>query len=262
MSLPLQAICLARIIEVTIAALVLLALSFLGWHNTSWAEGFSFDKAQTEIIEGIIRTYLLEHPELVVEVTAKLHEREEVARQVMIRANLNKLRADLEHDRKTPVLGNPDGNVTIVEFYDYRCGYCKVVYRPLIELIKEDSHIKLVLKDLPLLGPDSYTVAKAALAAHAQNKYAAFMEAGMAHRGLFDSETINAIVQRIGLDMVQFRKDLDGAELDQQLEKNRNLARVLDLAGTPVFIIGDMVVPGALSEGKMRELVARARIGR
>ncbi len=246
----------AQIIGTALAALTLVVLPPAG---NSQAEEGMFGKAQTEAIEGIVRAYLLAHPEIVGEAVAKLQAQEEAAREAAIRVNLNKIRADVEQDSKTPVLGNPAGDVTITEFHDYRCGYCKLVYQTLMKVVKEDGHIRLVLKDLPILGPDSYASARAALAAHAQGRYAMFLDEGMKHRSPFNAEALEIIAQRIGLDVAQFRKDLESAEIDQQLEKNRNLAQVLDISGTPVFIIGDVMMPGAINEKQLIELVARAR---
>ncbi|KAF0118624.1 MAG: DSBA oxidoreductase [Rhodospirillaceae bacterium] len=227
--------------------------------GVSRAEESPFDTAQTEAIERILRAYLLEHPEIIGEAVGVLQAREEAAKQATMEANLGKLRADVERDPQTPVLGNPDGDVTITEFHDYRCGYCKVAYKPLMKIIKEDGHVRLVLKDLPLLGPDSYVAAKAALAAHAQGKYAAFLNEGMTHRGVFNAEAIEAIAKRIGLDMARFKKEMDSAAIDQQLEKNRFLAQALEIAGTPVFIIGNRMIPGAAGEQHFKELIALAR---
>ena len=215
--------------------------------------------AQVEAVETIVHDYIVAHPEVLVEAAQALQEKEEVAHTAHARAAIGKLRPELERNPKTPVLGNPNGDVTVVEFFDYNCGYCKLVFTSLMKVIAEDGNVRLALKELPILGPESLVAAKAALAANAQGKYQDFFTAAMGHRGKFDDSELDEIAKSIGLDRLRLTKDMADAGIEKILEQNRDLARSLDINGTPAFIVGDTLVAGALNEKTLKEMIADTR---
>lgn len=215
--------------------------------------------AQVEAVEKIVHAYIVQHPEVIMEAAQALQEREDAAHAAQVRDALGKMRKDLERDPDTPVLGNPNGDLTLVEFFDYKCGYCKMAYKGVMKSVADDGKVRLVLKELPILAPDSVAVARAALAANAQGKYGEFFAAAMAHRGSYDEETIKDIAKKVGLDVARMQKDMNGPTVDRALDRNRDLAKALRVEGTPLFILGDTIVPGMVTEETLKTMFAKAR---
>jgi len=210
-------------------------------------------------VEKIVREYLMEHPEVVVEAIEEYKRRAE-ERERLAADQAVKARADeLFRDPASPVGGNARGDVTIVEFFDYRCGVCKSVHPIVAELMKTDPGIRRVYKEWPILGPESIFAARAALAAHRQGRYLAFHDALMTARGALDPAAVFAIAGKAGIDIARLKKDMDAPEIEAAIRKNYELARALNLNGTPSFLIGDTVLRGARDLDTLRELVARAR---
>ncbi len=168
-------------------------------------------------------------------------------------------RHDIFDNPATPAAGNPEGDVAIVEFFDYRCPYCKQVQPELESLVQRDPKLRLVYKELPVLGPASVTAAHAALAAQRQGKYDAFHAAMMAAHGQINDSTVYQVAASVGLDVDRLKRDMAAPEVAQALKANSTLADVLDIHGTPAFIIGDRVVPGAVDLDALKTMVADAR---
>jgi protein-disulfide isomerase len=228
--------------------------------------GLSQAEAQTpgasmsrEQIEQIVREYLLSNPEIIVEAIEGLEEKRRLATQASQREALAARRDQIFSDPDSPVGGNATGDVTLVEFFDYRCPYCKQVAPALAQLIKEDAKLRFVFKELPVLGPDSVVAARAALAAHKQGKYAAMHEALLRHRGSYDDQAIARIAAEAKLDAARLKADMEKPEITAMLDRNRQLARDLSVTGTPAFVIGNKVVPGAVDLETLKKLVAEAR---
>jgi protein-disulfide isomerase len=212
-----------------------------------------------EQIEQIVREYLLSNPEIIVEAIEGLEEKRRRATQDSQREALAAKRDQIFNDPGAPVAGNPGGDVTVVEFFDYRCPYCKQVAQPLAQLIKEDGKVRFVFKELPVLGPDSVLAARAALAARLQGKYVEMHEALLRHRGAYDDQAIARIAAEVKLDANRLKVDMAKPEITAMLDKNRQLARDLAVTGTPAFVIGNVVVPGAIDLETLKKLVAEAR---
>lgn len=225
------------------------------------AKAASAAAAQRVETEKIVRDYLLEHPELIREAMSRLQQREAAADAVAKKQILVAHRDELLADPASPVLGNPDGDVTVVEFFDYRCGYCKYVAPVLEALLAGDSNVRLVLKEFPILGPDSLLAAQAALAAKRQGRYKEFHAALMAAKQV-DEAAINATATELGLDMDKFRADRGDAATTATIEKNQQLAGSLDINGTPAFVIGDRLVPGAADASALAAYIAEVRHNR
>jgi protein-disulfide isomerase len=216
---------------------------------------------QRQAIEQIVREYLLQHPEVIVEAMEELQKRERADEERKAKQGLAENKSKLFNDPASPVAGNPKGDVTLVEFFDYQCGYCKSVQADVMRLIKEDGKLRFVFKELPILGPASVTASKAALASRAQGKYEPFHNALMANRGQLDEATILKLASSVGLDTERLKKDMESPEVQQAIGANLALAEQLGIRGTPGFVVGDRIVPGAIKLDTMKSLVAEARKG-
>jgi protein-disulfide isomerase len=238
-----------------LASSLLLALSLLA---PAWAAE-PLSPAQKEEVEKIMHDYFMAHPEFMVEVLhaaeAKLKAEKAEESKVQIAAKQD----ELFHDETAPIGGNPNGDVTIVEFFDYRCPYCKQVEPSLEALIKEDPKLRIVYKEFPVLGPASIYASRMALAARMQGKYAAFHDAMMAAKGQIAQETILKVAKSVGLDMDKAKTDMRAPEIEEQLKRNYSLAQDLDIQGTPAFVVGDKLIPGATDIDNLKKLVAAAR---
>lgn len=165
----------------------------------------------------------------------------------------------LVDDRRDPIFGNPDGNVTVVEFFDYRCPYCKTVAARLLATVKRDGNIRLVFKELPVLGARSEYAARAALAAKNQGRYLAFHKALMRSSGRLTQKRVLSIAKSVGVNTNRLRADMQSPEIDDAIAANRDMARKLGIRGTPTFVIADRTVRGAVSMASIRKHVAKAR---
>jgi protein-disulfide isomerase len=210
-------------------------------------------------IEAMVRDYILQHPEIILESVAIMQAREDAEKNAAAKQALVDNRDALERDPADPVLGNPDGDVTIVEFFDYQCGYCKTMMAPLMELVQEDGNIRLILKEFPILSPTSETAALASLAAARQGKYKDFHTALLSLRGRLTTEAIFQVALELKLDVDRLKTDMADPALQAQVRKSFGLAKALSIQGTPAFTIGDHVVPGAISKEQLADLVAQAR---
>jgi protein-disulfide isomerase len=219
------------------------------------------DPAGKAAIEQIIHDYLMAHPEVLVQSLTAYQERQEQAQAEAQRGALTSRQDELTRDPASPVGGNPKGDVTLVEFFDYQCGYCKAVNADVKRLLESDGKLRLVYKEFPILGPASVTAARAALAAQRQGKYDALHAALMENRGQLDDDKIYRIAGSAGLDVDRLKKDMEAPEIQAALQKNLKLASDLNIRGTPAFVVGDQIVPGAISLDKLKELVASGRAG-
>ncbi len=168
---------------------------------------------------------------------------------------------ELKKDASSPVAGNPKGNVTIVEFFDYRCAYCKKVFPTVRELLKTDKNVRYVFKEFPILGPDSVTASRAALAVWslAPDQYLDFHSALMNTHGGLSEVQVLGIAKKIGLDPEKVHKAMADPKITKTIEKNIALAQSLNIQGTPAFIVGDQLLPGAVELDHLRELVSAER---
>jgi len=216
---------------------------------------------QRQAIEGIIHDYLLNNPDVLIEALRSAEDK--VNREADAKATkvLRDRASEVFDNPATPVGGNPKGNVTIVEFFDYRCPYCKQVLPALQTLLQEDHELRFVYKEFPVLGPASVTAAHAALAAQRQGKYEAFHTAMMAAKGQINEDTIYKVAGSVGLDVDRLKQDMAAPEIEQELKANLALAEALNIRGTPGFIIGKKIVPGALDLDALKDMIAEARKG-
>jgi protein-disulfide isomerase len=219
----------------------------------------TFTPEQEKAIRDIVREYLVNNPEVLIEAIESLQEKQQAAEKDMRQKALAQNRAELERDPASPVAGNPKGDVTVVEFFDYRCPYCKSVSERLFNVVKADGKVRYVFKEFPILGPESVFAAKAALAAAKQGKYVEFHKALMAARGGLDQNAVMATAKSVGLDVDRLREDMDGSDIARSLERNLQLARSLKIDGTPAFVIGDRLIPGAVSTEALKSTIEEIR---
>lgn len=207
------------------------------------------------------RDFLLDHPEVIMEALQNLQERERAAEAENLKRTIAALRDELLHDPDAPVGGNPSGDVTVVEFFDYNCPYCRRVAPTVADVEEADPGLRLVYKEFPILGPGSQFAARAALASRSQGKYAPFHDALMQADEQLTEETVLDIAGTVGLDLEQLRADMQDPAIEEAIARNHRLANALGITGTPSFVVGDSVVPGAIDRSTLRNLIARARRG-
>lgn len=215
--------------------------------------------SQKRQIEALVRTLLLEKPEILIEAIEEYRRRQQATSQAQARQALTDNRERIFNDPASPVAGNPNGDVTLVEFFDYQCGYCKSVVDRVAGTVAEDKNIRWVFKEFPILGPVSVYAARAALAAHRQGKYQEFHLALMRSRGRLDEKKVLRIAGATGLDVARLEADMESPEIGVMIERNMTLADALNVRGTPAFVIGDVVVPGAIDAATLNRLIAAAR---
>lgn len=220
----------------------------------------TFDDRERKAIESIVTDYLLENPEIILRALQVLEERKQAAKAAQEKSALAANRNVLEQDPNSPVAGNPKGDVTVVEFFDYRCPYCKRVGPVVQRLRKEDANIRIVYKEWPILGPASVFAAKAALAAREQERYVEFHEKVMAARNVTETSVLNA-AKELGLDLDKLRADMETPQVENHIKQTMELARALGINGTPAFVIGDRLIPGAADFVTLSKAVADARDG-
>lgn len=202
---------------------------------------------------------ILENPEIVMEAVAILREREEADQAAATEAALAELMPMLESDPNAPVLGNPEGNLTVVEFFDYNCPYCKQAAGEIKALIAEDSEIRLVYREWPILGDGSVYAARAALAARVQGKYEEFHWALMEDRARKEETSVLEIAASIGLDIERLKADMESEAVTSHIAQSMAMAQSLGFSGTPSFVIGGRPVFGFLPKDELAAIVTDQR---
>lgn len=211
-------------------------------------------------VEEIVRDYLMREPEIIYQALEELQRRQAAAQVEQQKQTLITRKDDLLRDPATPVAGNLDGDVTLVEFFDYRCGFCRRVLSSMQALMEEDDQLRVVFKELPVLGEDSVRASRAALASQKQNEdlYLDFHLALMTANDL-SLAGVRAIASDIGLDPDQLQADMESDAVSEAIEANYELASALGIEGTPAFVIGETIVPGAVDKGRLTALIEEAR---
>lgn len=221
---------------------------------------FSQDISEARIKELVAET-LRENPELVLEALQTLETRQIEAEAAAALAVLNNERNLLERDPNAPVLGNPEGDVTVVEFFDYNCPYCKRAMPEVASLLAEDKNVRLVLREWPILSEGSAFAARAALASRKQGKYPEFHDALMGMRGQVEAQTVLRTAAEVGLDVEKLKADMLAPEVEEHIATSMRLAEALGFSGTPSFVVGDQLIPGFVDKAQLAEVVAAVRRG-
>lgn len=212
-----------------------------------------------ERIKELALEAILENPEIIEEAIQRLQARQQALQVAGTKTVLEARRADLERDSNAPVLGNPDGDVTLVEFFDYNCPYCKRVKPEIEALLEADPNVRLVYREWPILSEGSVFAARAALASRKQGKYEAFHWALMGFRGRIEKASALEIAADIGLNLEQLQVDMQAPEIDTHIQLSMDLAEALNITGTPSFVAGENVLPGLLTRDQLIAVVAEIR---
>ena len=212
-------------------------------------------------VEKIVRNYLLENPDILVEVMNRLQSREDDQRLVKMKEKGKAHSQELYAEADPIVAGNPKGDITVVEFFDYHCPYCKKVKKTVADLLKQDGNIRLVLREFPILSAESQMAAEAAVASVAQGRYWDFHMALMGADDL-SPESIFATAKKVGLDVERLKTDMKNPAVAKRLATTQDLARAIGIDATPTFFIGDEPFTGAQTLDELKAAVAAARKAR
>ncbi|MGC1559341.1 MAG: DsbA family protein [Bradyrhizobium sp.] len=248
-----------RLLVTAIAALALCALP-----GATRAQGFS--DGQRGEIETIIKNYLVAHPEVLEEAMAELNKRQAAAEAEKHEASVTENSETIFNSPRGVILGNKDGDVTFVEFFDYNCGYCKRAMADMLDLMKSDPKLRVVLKEFPVLSQGSVEAAQVAVAVRMQDpsgkKYLDFHQKLLGGRGPADKARALAAAKDAGLDVGRIEKDLAGPEVRATIEENFKLADAMGMNGTPSYVIGKQIVVGAIGLEGLKEKIGVARCGK
>jgi protein-disulfide isomerase len=243
--------------------ILLAATIFLASPVAAPAQAQTFSSDQRHEIENIVKGYLLEHPEVLQDIMAELEKRQQAVEAEKHRTAVAENNATLFSSPHQVVLGNPQGNVTMVEFFDYNCAFCKRALFDMLDLLKTDSNLKFVLKEFPVLGEGSVEAAHVAVAARMQDvtgkKYIEFHQRLLAGRGSADKARALAVAKEVGFDMARIEKDLGSDEVKKTIDESMKLADALGISGTPSYVVGNEVVVGAVGIDALKEKIAAER---
>ncbi len=237
--------------------LLIAALVFVG--AGSFAQAAEFNPDQRQEMESIIKDYLLAHPELLREMSDLLQNKEKLAEEEQRKSGLVQRADQVFRDKGDFVAGNPNGNVTMVEFFDYNCGWCKKGLPEVLSLLESDKELRFVLKEFPIFGEDSDYAAKAAIAAGSQGKYWELHVAMLGYEGKITKPIVDELATAQGLDMERLAKDMESPGTADLLSRNRELASALAINGTPAFVIDDKLVPGYLPKDDLAASISETR---
>ena len=210
-------------------------------------------------IEAIIHDYIMAHPEVVMDSVQRLREREQAAKKQQAKVALSTRQADLFDDRADPVEGATVDAVRVVEFFDYRCGFCKRVDPTVMALLKHNPNVRVIFKEFPILGPESALAAKAALAAHKQAAYVRFHSSLMGSNEPITQESLEQLAGTLKLDVARFKADMAAPDVHETIERNHALAEALSISSTPTFVVESELVEGALDAEALNNLIEKAR---
>jgi protein-disulfide isomerase len=242
----------------------LLALALLAAPQA--ASAGSFSDGQRGEIETIIKNYLISHPEVLEDAMSELNKRQAAAEDAKHEAGVAQNSEAIFNSPRGVMLGNKDGDVTFVEFFDYNCGYCKRAMADMLDLMKSDSKLKVVLKEFPVLGQGSVEAAQVAVAVRMQDasgkKYLDFHQKLLGGRGAADKARALAAAKEAGLDVARIEKDLASPEVRATIDENFKLAEAMGMNGTPSYVVGKQVVVGAIGVDGLKEKIGLARCGK
>lgn len=244
-----------------ILAAMLTAVATIGLAAYAPATRAAAEGITKENLGPAVREYLLANPEVVIEAVEAYQKKQEMADAAKAQENLKTHKDFLYKADKdaTPEVGNPDATVTVVEFFDYNCGYCKRALKEVQAVLAEDKDVRFVLKDMPILSPQSQTAAHWSLAAQRQGKYFEFHQKVMNHQGGISETSLAEIAKEVGLDVEKMKKDAADPKIAEIVMQNVKVATDLGLRGTPAFIINDRVIGGYIELEEMKRIISEVR---
>lgn len=221
------------------------------------ARAETFSPEQKKAIEGIVREYLLKNPEILIEMSARLRQKEEEAKRKAAQAALKAHGKEIFQSPLDPVAGNPKGKKVVVEFFDYNCPYCARALKNLQKLVAEDKEVKVIFKEFPILSEGSAQAAQVALAARKQgdDKYWKLHQQLLEYPGRKDGKVARKLAEKLGLDMQKLEQDMNSEEVLKALAINQQLASALAIEGTPAFVVKGKVVRGAVPYDELKKAV-------
>jgi len=219
----------------------------------------SADPAWQQTVDKVIESYIRSHPEVIEQALQGLDAKRRAEEQARVKRVIAAHQGELLNDPASPVSGNLNGDVTVVEFFDYRCGFCKRVAAAVTQLQKDDARVRVVYKNFPILGEASELAAKAALASSGQGRHQQFHEALLAAKTELTKEQVLHIAADVGLDATQLERDIENPEWTTSLDNNRALAKNLGITGTPAFVVGNELHTGVLDLKALKELIAQTQ---
>jgi protein-disulfide isomerase len=220
-----------------------------------------FSATKISEIEKLVHDYIMTNPQVILDAVRAHQVAEEANAEAERQRKLVSMRDQLENAPTSPVSGNLNGDVTIVEFFDYRCGYCKRVHDTVIDTVKDDGNVRLVYKEFPILGPESIAASRAALGVffNSKEKYVPFNDALMRSRGNLNEARVLEIAESIGLDPELVKKNMEDPRVNDELANTMALAEALNIRGTPAFVVNQTLVPGAVDAATLEGLIKSAR---
>lgn len=225
------------------------------------AQADSFSEAQKKEIGEIVRTYLLENPEVLLEVSKELEARQQAEDSKKRESALAESAKEIFRSPHDLIAGNPKGDVTVVEFFDYNCAWCKKGFPEVLSLIEKDSNVRLVMKEFPIFGGDSDYAAMAALASGKQGKYWEFHMALLAHEGKVTRAVVDEIAAEKGIDVKKMKADMESPEITSVIAGTHKLAERLNITGTPAFVVDNTLVPGYVPADELMTAINDVRAG-
>lgn len=218
---------------------------------------------QKKEVEALVREYILNNGDVLIESVNKFQSKQEEVANKAAKEKAAEFLKTIKDDKNLAIAGNPKGDVVVVEFFDYNCGYCKKALEEIQKLVKEDPNVKVVLYDMPILGPSSLEIAKWALASRSQGKYFEYHTALMFHSGEKDETTFKKLAEDVGLDAEKLLKDKSDPAIEAEIKKHIETAQSLGFSGTPGFLINDNVFRGYIPYDVMIKTIQdeRAKLG-
>lgn len=244
------------ILAMSVAALIALSAAIGFMPSPTMADDMDEQRVR-EIVEQLLR----ERPEIIVEAITAYQEEQELAKQTAQRDALSARAKELFEQPGDPFIGNPDAAITVVEFFDYRCGYCKRVLNDVVAVAAAHNDVKVVFKEFPILGEASVIASRVSLAVNmvAPQKYGEFHKKVMSGRGSYTESSLLQLADAMGIDPDAVRAKIDSDEVNSAIRSNYELAEQLGIRGTPAFVVGDQVVPGAISRSALEQLIQQQR---
>jgi len=252
---------MSHLIPIRLRVLFLaVALAFFAFAPHANAQS-AFTPAQQQELQKLIHDYLQNHPEVVIEALKAEKQKEDAVTAANQRKAIAQNRAALLSDPDSAVSGNPKGDVTLIEFFDYRCPYCKQMESAMQALIKEDGKLRIVYKEFPILGPVSVFASRVAIASRKQGKYEEFRSQMITRKGAIDQDSVMKTAASAGLDLDKLKTDMASPDVDKIIQRNYALAEALGIDGTPGLVVGNEMNMGATDLDGLRKMIAAARKG-
>lgn len=215
----------------------------------------AFTAAQKKALDAAIRDYLMANPKVIMDSVEQYRQNQEQVEMQAFTQKIKDKHDEIYNDPSSPVAGNPKGDVTLVEFFDYNCGYCKQAFKDVQTIIGEDKNLRVVFKEIPILSESSHTAARYALAANKQGKYWEFHSALMGSTGQLNEAKLEAVARDVGLDVKKLKADAEDPAIRATIEKNLTLAHEIGISGTPGFVLGDEALRGHYGLDTLRRFI-------